>query len=221
MPSTALNNVVEFRSWLVEQFNRVLEFADCPEQDEQTWDWYPYIVVEAGNRAGALGWHDLCERAEQFPYEDGSAGAKVFLSACIGRCDELAPSAIEAKVAEPIQTVRQRTDEDKEAVALGLLAKHPDWPVSKIAAEVGVSRRAPYNWPKFRAAWGATKAKDVSRLKKGSKSKETRSVEAIAEAASCAACEDPAVAEHDGEPYCRKCYLEKVEEDQEAQRVDY
>jgi hypothetical protein len=39
---------------------------------------------------------------------------------------------------------------DPEALAIGLLLKHPDWSVAQIAAAVGVHRGTLHRWPTFR-----------------------------------------------------------------------
>ena len=40
---------------------------------------------------------------------------------------------------------------DPEALAIGLLVKHPDWGVARIAAAVGVHRGTLHRWPTFQA----------------------------------------------------------------------
>lgn len=41
----------------------------------------------------------------------------------------------------------------REAMAIGILAKHPGWSIAWIAKTVGVSRTTPYSWPTFMAVW--------------------------------------------------------------------
>lgn len=57
----------------------------------------------------------------------------------------------------PSENRRQEAGRN-ERRALQLLLEHPEWSVTRIAEEVGVSRRAVYNMPLFRAAWEARKA---------------------------------------------------------------
>jgi hypothetical protein len=64
-----------------------------------------------------------------------------------------------------------------EALALAMLVEHPDWPDTKIAKAVGVSRTTLYDWPAFKKAKEALKqGKDD--LPNGSKDGETSDMEA-------------------------------------------
>ena len=52
---------------------------------------------------------------------------------------------------EALLAVRTNTPPlDREALALGLLWKHPNLPVTRLAAQVGVSRRTLYRWASVR-----------------------------------------------------------------------
>lgn len=64
-----------------------------------------------------------------------------------------------------------------EAKALALLVGHPDWPNTKIAKSVGVSRTTLYNWPNFKKAKEVLK-QGKNNLLKGSKNGETGNIEA-------------------------------------------
>ena len=112
---------------------------------------------------------------------------------------------------------KERTTEENEALAIGLLSKHPDWSKKRIAQHVGVNRRTLYNWPRFEKAWRIAKAKDTEGVARGSKGKRNRKVEAYSAAKKCD-CGDLATQDYNGKDYCRACYLDKVLEDQEAEK---
>ena len=121
----------------------------------------------------------------------------------------------EESSAETAAAAEQRTSEEKQALAIGLLCKHPDWPKSKIAEVVGVDRRTLYNWPVFQTAWRNTKAKDTAGIARGSKDKLSRTVEAYSPVTKCVPAAMSPPRSTPGKDYCRECYLEVVLEDQD------
>jgi hypothetical protein len=78
------------------------------------------------------------------------------------------PPAVETQPPGPSAGSLQREDDrhpeavqvDLEAEAIGLLFKRPEWDVKQIADSLGVERRTPYRWPKFRQA-----AEQVGKMK--------------------------------------------------------
>jgi hypothetical protein len=65
----------------------------------------------------------------------------------------------------------------KEALALAMLVEHPDWPDTKIAKAVGVSRTTLYDWSNFKKAKETLK-QGKNHLPKGSKDGKTGKMEA-------------------------------------------
>jgi hypothetical protein len=210
----------DFRTWPLEQLRTLLEYHAPPEQDSETWEWYRWIVEEAGNQAAFLGWHDLCQRSHEIGKKCGGEKAKVFLSACLARCHDSLPADSPVPVAETPtatgtvnSTIQERTTEEKQALAIGLLCRYPNWTRTRIAKEVGVDRRTLYNWPGFQTAWKAAKAKDPGRVVRGSKNS-NGTIEAYSAVGKCASCGGIATQESEGKEYCRACYLEEVAKDQ-------
>ena len=106
---------------------------------------------------------------------------------CIGAMFQLASTikaVVKQIVAEGGQTTSGKPENTQngniltgEPLALGMLLKHPDWPDTKIATAIGVSRTTLYDWPNFKKAKEALK-QGKNNLPKGSKNGETGDMEA-------------------------------------------
>lgn len=224
---------------------------EWPGPDLNIYEDAAEIVLEAGEYALLFGLPDLYRatrvRCPGFPLPMMAIdNAKERLGQCLAAVNELiakgvsaAPTTALPPEAVPSQEesaklarIEQMTREEKQALAVGLLVKHPDWSATRIAEYVGVDRRTLYHWAGFQTAWRAARAKDRQAIPRGSKSKD-RTVEAystVTDGAAqaytspddCEACGDPGgVHELNGKYYCRDCYLEKVKEDQEADDARY
>ena len=124
--------------------------------------------------------------AEYAPAMISIENAKMTLGHCLAAANDLiAQGTYVSPVAAPVPPaampsqeeaaklaqVQRLTTEEKQALAVGLLAKHPDWSLQRIADSIGVSRRTLYNWPQFRMAHRLTRAKDPGAIPKGFKTK--------------------------------------------------
>ncbi len=99
------------------------------------------------------------------------------LSQRLGKRTGQAADSVGGKQGQNQNAAQKRNVIAGEALALGLLAEHPDWSDIQIARAVGVSRTTLYTWPKY------MKAKDILRQakkdqRKGFKNTETGHIEA-------------------------------------------
>lgn len=89
---------------------------------------------------------------------------------------QVKPSLGEIEGMEPAHT-KTKSRYTGVALALAMLAEHPDWTDKKIAKEIGISRTTLYTWPDFKKAKEILK-QERKRLLKGSKNSKTGELEA-------------------------------------------
>jgi hypothetical protein len=82
-------NPAAFRIWLLRQIDQLEHYRRHPEQDDQIWEWYPWIIEEASDRAARLGWFELFEQASRFPGRIRAMEAKGYLARCLAACNEV------------------------------------------------------------------------------------------------------------------------------------
>ena len=76
----------------------------------------------------------------------------------------------------PAPSDSEAAEIELQAQGLGLLALHPDWPVKRIADALGIDRKTPYKWKRFKEARKALKATNT--IPRGKKHGTTGIVEA-------------------------------------------
>jgi hypothetical protein len=150
----------EYRDWLVYRIKTITHWEENDIHNyvhEEAVDMVEY----AGEIALLFGRHDLYTKTRVRRRMIAFPVAKKMLGECLALANELIekttprPSTAVA-VMEPVAPppkqvaaepapVNERTTEENEALAIALLVKHPDWPKTRIAQEVGVDRRMLYN----------------------------------------------------------------------------
>lgn len=137
-------------------------------------DGYARALYRLANKAFVLVeeyfHNDACVKADpEFAFVQDEAAADLLLANGIEPPPDLAQlvrdrilnadAAVDLELPSgAIPTATQSPREDKEALALALLLKHPDWTDTRIASEVGVARTTVYDWPRFKAAKLALKS---------------------------------------------------------------
>ena len=125
----------------------LLRFSNKPE-----YEWNADGQIEIDHASVAIAYNPA-ERAA-----DGAALAEWFRGQGVPVPEDVIPlkkggrgPASEAEASGQGEAPHRSPREDKEAEALGLLAKHSEWTKKKIAETVGVHRSTLDRWPRFKA----------------------------------------------------------------------